>query len=340
MKFKKYSQEEINYLIENYNKLGAKHCSEYLNRPVDSLRSLAYKKLKIKVSKECRSKYNKGKIFIKDINDYSVISTQFTNVDTPISAYILGLIWADGYIKHSNHIYSISLSTTYPDANYFIPLFLKTGKWKIYNFKHKNSNWKLSCTIKTHNFYLSKFLTENDYITKSNASADKILSLIPENLQHYWFRGLLDGDGYIMTGSKYSVGFASSIDQDWTYLEKLAKKLGIKYFISKRNYKSGQSSTFCISNRDDSLILLNYIYNNYISDNIGLSRKYNKYKNIVESKEKFDKKGVCLTRDKKFWRAYKHIKINGKYKQINLGFFDNKEMAIKAVQDYTLKLES
>jgi len=46
-----------------------------------------------------------------------------------------------------------------------------------------------------HNRPLVKYLVDNDYLVKSNASADKILSTIPEKFQHYFFRGLIDGDG-------------------------------------------------------------------------------------------------------------------------------------------------
>jgi len=40
-----------------------------------------------------------------------------------------------------------------------------------------------------------ELLVDNDYKLKSYNSADKILSKIPNSLHHYFFRGLIDGDG-------------------------------------------------------------------------------------------------------------------------------------------------
>lgn len=324
----KYTDEEIKFLIENYSKKGAKFCGEYLKRSYDTIQSKC-KRLGLKVIRNWRSENGlKNK---KTINDnYKVPIQQFINPTNPEIVYILGLLWADGYVCLP---YEISLSTTYPDADYFSSLFLKTGDWKIYSLKKYKSTWKTPCKIITSNFYLVNFLINNDYKSKSYESADKILSLIPENLKHYWFRGLLDGDGYIRTDNKgsHSISFSSSYEQNWNYLEELCKKLDIKYHISKFIGKSNKFSSFQVYGIYKTIKLCEFIYNNYENDKLGLKRKYEKFLQLKATEEKNRYKGVSKMKNGK-WRAYtsgaQHLKPK------HLGIFNKKEDALATISEY------
>jgi hypothetical protein len=131
------------------------------------------------------------------------------------------------------------------------------------------------------------FLIENDYDKKSYTSANKILSKIPNEIKHYWFRGLIDGDGcfYHYTPKKGSTlrqfVLTSTYEQDWTYFENLCKELEIKYTIKRiKNIKSA-SSVIRITNKKGIKKLGEYIYQNFKKDSIGLIRKFNKFKLIT-----------------------------------------------------------
>lgn len=264
-------------------------------------------------------------------NFYKVNSKQFITEMTPLSVYILGLIWADGHINEKTN--QISLSTTYPDADYFIPLFQSLGEWNIYKYEHKNHpTWKISCQIVTSNYFLSNFLKEHDYISKSWLSADKILSVIPDTLRPYWFLGLLDGDGCIMVyknnKQKYGVVFSSGLDQNWEFVETLCKKINVNYSIQRVQSKHGNSSKFIMYGIKNCLIFLDFIYKNH---DYGLPRKREKYKELLQINQIQKYKGVCFDK-KRGWKAY--TKTTKKEPQKHLGFFSCEETAIEAVKAY------
>ena len=115
---------------------------------------------------------------------------------TPEMAYVLGLLWADGYVlmRGKNHG-QITMGNIKEDSLYFRVFFEKVGKWTIREIKgNKRKDQMTFCCYDT-NFI--KWLYEHDYKAKSTISADKILNTIPKSLHQYWFLGLFDGDGCI-----------------------------------------------------------------------------------------------------------------------------------------------
>ena len=326
----KYTTKDIDFLVENYPHKGAKFCSEKLNHTENSIRTRC-SSMKLKVTKELRQYNSKLKTNKKEFNKFRVNPEQFFNPTDPIIIYILGLLWADGYIHRP---YSVELATTYPDAEYLIPLFLKTGKWKPYDKEFpQHKTWKKACTIKTSNKPLVNFLILHDYVSKSKESADKILSIIPEKLQCYWFRGLLDGDGYIHTDNKgsHGISFSSSIDQNWNYLENLCKKLNLEYHVSKENRENSKCSSFHIYSMYKTIKFCEYIYMGYPEDGIGLTRKYNRFLQLKLTEEKNRYRGVCQSETGK-WRTYTSSAMGLKPK--SLGTFNTKEEALKVIEKF------
>ena len=119
---------------------------------------------------------------------------------------------------------------------------LKTGKWKFYK---KTSHNTIPCRLT--NKFIHNFLVENDYISKSTASADKILSKIPEHLKHYWWRGYFDGDGcFCKSNRSYIFTISSNIDQNWNFIDTLFNNLDIFYKIKFviRKTRNSRNSTF------------------------------------------------------------------------------------------------
>lgn len=327
-----YTNDEINFLKFNYPNLGAKFCAEKLNRPINSIISKC-SELKIKNSLEFRIKNSKLKTGKKSFEKYNVNPVQFITPSNNIVVYILGLLWADGYVSSP---YNVSLSTTYPDANYFIDLFLKTGKWKHYDKEHIcHPTWKKSCEIKTSNRILTEFLVLNDYKSKSIESADKILSLIPDNLKHYWIRGLFDGDGHIYTNinGSHRISFSSSYNQNWNYLENICKSINIEYKIRQeiREISNNSNSTFTIYGKHKTIKFCEFMYNGYPNDDVGLKRKYEKFLQLKSTEEKNRYKGICEMESGK-WRTYTSGAKGNKPK--SLGVYKNKEDALKAVEQY------
>ena len=333
MRKSNYSSDEINFIKTNYSDHGAKFCSTELNRPYNSVRYKA-KQLGLNVSKSALSFLMKNRPQ-KTLDMYRVNPLQFMKLTSPISIYILGLLWADGCISFNEKVGAIDFSTTYPDGDYFIPIFNQTGSWRNYRYGHPtHPTWKDSCQIKTTNKPLAKFLQDHDYTVKSNVSADKILSIIPDNLKHYWFLGLLDGDGHISINRKYynyAVTFSSSINQDWNFLAQYCESLDIKFSTTKVLTKTGSSSVFLVRGKHNAIKLLIDLYKDYEHNQIGLPRKYNKYLEFLIIANNKHYSGVCKNGRGK-WRAYTSIKAGRK--QQHLGTFSTKYEAESAVTNY------
>lgn len=276
---KEWSEEELMFLKENYPSFGAKFCAEKLNRSVGAIHTKCYL-LKIKPSKETLTRINKDAQFKYNDNrlntDFNVNVEQFLNIQTPEVAYFLGFLWADGYIVKQE----LRLGILAVDMGVIKPSLDKLGKWN-YNERVRDGEKPL-CTASTNNRKLFNFLVDNDFKIKSGASADKILNKIPPHLKHYFFRGLVDGDGCI---DKNGMSISSNYTQDWSYVSNLSDNLNINSYIYRKIQKSGKYSIIEI-NGINGLVFCNYIYKDREVDNIGLDRKFLKYlelKNTVEN---------------------------------------------------------
>ncbi len=210
--------------------------------------------------------------------DYNVLSKP----TTPEAAYILGLLWADGYV---NPPYSLSIECLTSDMNYLENTFYKIGKWNKYERTRKKR--QSQTTFQTTNMELVEHLSKHYYTSKNHKSACSIINTIPDELLCYWFRGLVDGDGcFYISSDKIIRQFCitSSYEQDWKYMEDILKKLNIRYKIKKQVSKSGnKSSQIRVTSPFDIKSFGEWIYRNYKKDKIGLPRKYEKWKLISES---------------------------------------------------------
>lgn len=205
---------------------------------------------------------------LKYMNNLDLNSKEF--------CYLLGFLWADGYISKKDN--EISIGIQEEDGVEVKDIFLKAFPFNVHIYGYKNKKWKNTMLFSKHDYNFHSFLKENDYIIKSSVSADKILSKIPEHLQHYWWLGYFDGDGnifYRQRNAKYvcpSLSFSSSFNQDWRFLEKLLKNLNIKYTLERKERELGRNSIIWFYSFKDIESLYNYM--NKTGDYIGLKRKH------------------------------------------------------------------
>jgi hypothetical protein len=284
-----WTQEEIEFLKNNYPNKGSNYCSIHLNRKINSIHSKC-SLLKIKLTKDYIKIHNQEvqrKRNEKKLNsDFNVNLEQFLNVTSPNVSYFLGYLWADGYIVRQE----IRLSILKSDMDVIKPVLDKIGKWN-YNERQRD-NRSLICTAITNNKRLVDFLIENDFKIKSGASADKILNKINDSVKHYFFRGLVDGDGSI---NNKRLSISSNYTQDWSYVTKLANKLDLKTYIYRIISEKNKYSVIEM-NGINGLLFGNYIYKNIDLDNIGLKRKYIKY---LELKDRINNSKTSLLKNKK-----------------------------------------
>ncbi len=295
--FKIWTIEEDDIIKKHYSEKGGRYCAKYIANVNMSQIKRRAKKLGLYIDPETLKKITKTTR--KEIqnnrpnSDFNINLDQFLDIKTKEISYFLGLLWADGHVSSSTHksgsFKGISLEIVSEDFSEIKPVLDLIGKWGVYTRKRKKS-WKETTSALTNNQRLSEFLIEHDYDKKSNSSADKILSKIPIELKHYFFRGLSDGDGsFHYSDKKYKklkqFGISSTYSQDWSYLEKECIKLGIRYYISQTITKKGFKSSCLRLNGNNTKLFGDYIYKDMDKYKIGLTRKYEKYLLIKKSVE-------------------------------------------------------
>jgi hypothetical protein len=172
---------------------------------------------------------------------------------TPIFSYVLGLLWADGYLSRPPQK-RIAIEMVEEDMSILQHYFQKTGRWLV-NRRHRLRR-KPTLTLGVSNSELYDFLFKHDYFIKKSVSADEILNHIGASNVPYWLMGLIDGDGNVKTSRQtlavrqgrnwlsFKVTFYSNVNQDWSYLSKICDNLNITYSIVQRDRNSGSSSEF------------------------------------------------------------------------------------------------
>lgn len=209
----------------------------------------------------------------------------FIQANTPEVVYLLGILWADGYVDKKN--FRIVLSIVESDANIIETLIMKTGRWNIRAWQPPGKRKKQKC-FTTSNKKIHQFLSENDYQSKSTSSACKILNCIPEKLHCYFWRGYFDGDGCIHNrsrngGHSSQMSLNGSFHQDWTFVEKCFENLNIKLRIQKSTYKKHKSSRVTIFNVQDIYSFFEFIYPDKKYDGIGFERKYKNFSEMISN---------------------------------------------------------
>lgn len=267
----KYDQKFAKQIFTLYKKSGIEACEKHFDLSKHKIRYIL-------------RRYS----FIPSANHRTFDIHEFILIQKPEIAYILGLIWADGHIEYP---YRITINGVKEDLITLKKVFQSTSSH--WTFRENKTKWRDILCVRLCNKNLCQFLVNQGYKAKSSETACKILSKIPSHLHSYFFRGLIDGDGHFQNSPKtqYSSGkrccsCSSTYDQDWTYFEKLLKRLKINYKISriKRIMKKGHSnasSSIEFYKNADIIKFGNYIYSNYIQDGIGLKRKYDKFQEIV-----------------------------------------------------------
>lgn len=182
-------------------------------------------------------------------------------INTKEIAYVLGFIWADGYLAKKSSIRTECLED---DINQIEKAFDSLGVVKKYT--RNRPNRKTVSRLEINSVVLCRFLAENDYELKSYTSPDKILSKTPKELQPFFFRGVIDGDGCFYYNKKQYLSqfsLCSTYEQDWSYIEKLFNEIKIEnYKIVRREHpkSSSKSSIVRITNKKDLTKLGKFIY--------------------------------------------------------------------------------
>ncbi len=320
-KFNKLSEAQIEFIKNNYKLLGPRGCAKAIGITEGHVG-----KIGVEYDICMDKKYN-----------HSILLNNLKNVSSPEMAYVLGLLWADGTVSK----YSLRINLIQKDMKNIEHIFDATGEWGKYYHTYKNQpTWKTQKILSITNKETCDYLKSLDYNKKSIVSPSKVLNIIPEDLKYFWWRGFFDGDGCIHIKLPYKhFCLAGSFEQSWLDTEILMTNLLVNDFkIRRTKHKNGKwkSSTFNLGGKNSILKFFNYIYPNYIFDDLGLKRKFEKFKLLLEGKPgqqssiykyiKYDKRTKC-------WVS--QIRINKKY--IKIGSFGTEKEAVLAKNKYILE---
>jgi len=257
-----WSQEDINYAINNRNKMSYIEIGKLLGRTRNAV----------------MIKLNKMGYKLEPINTFE--SSFFRNIDTEAKAYWLGFIYADGYVSYTNHkkqtSYTVGIelnSVDYPHLELFN--YCISGNLKIKNRMKKFS--KLSTqesemsSIRVYSKEMVEDLISHGIVYKKSNVIE--FPKIRKDLISHFIRGFFDGDGSISIEKEkqqlrcnFTCGSKVFLDR----LKSIFDKLGMSIYISKEknHFRLG------INGKKSNRIFLEYIYND---STIFLERKHNFY---------------------------------------------------------------
>ena len=270
-----YTQEEKELLLREYveNKKSLHYCSKLIHSNAETVKKFLIEN-NVKIRNKAEALAN-GK---QKERKYPANDFYFSEVNEKM-AYLLGFIAADGNVSKKHHNLTITLAETDIDFLQQIKNELGGREVKVY----QNKDGFTSCTWGCASRQIRKDLE------KYNIVPDKTFSFtFPENLpRNFWrdfIRGYFDGDGSIfedMNGIRFSICSATR-----DVLEKINNYFFESCGTSKQSIyenKKDKNVEYVLRYRtQDSINIFNHLYYDKC---LCLSRKYIKYKTLIEKKK-------------------------------------------------------
>ena len=263
-----FSKKDIEFIKNNYENMT---CAEIGKCLGFTDRQIQGKVAKLNLKKKKRK-----------IND-----DYFEKIDSPLKAYYLGFIYADGYIIHNESTgnYEFGMELQSCDKYILEKLNRELGNLNIiYHREPKEINMKNKQIIHSnHSDYLriySKKLVEDLMKNgiETNKSQKSIFPIVNVNLFFDFLRGYIDGDGcYYMDNNKNTyMHITSASKEPLIYIKNELIKFNIKTNIYCENDKKYR---LMCTNYDSMTLLIKHLY--YKENLFCLKRKYEKIKHFL-----------------------------------------------------------
>lgn len=269
----KWTENEIDIINSNYEK-GATYLSTILNRNLSSIQH-KLSRMKLKASKETKIQSCRINALKKSFKSYPYKVPDFTKNINEYSAYILGILWTDGYLIPKTN--TVGITIVNDDMTEIEWIFNKIGNW--YYKKRKRENKRESGTLTAHNPSLFKSLLNYEFDKKSYQSPKILLNEIPKKYHKYLIRGIIDGDGCFYINKPqytYQLTISSCYTHDWSFYLEYFNEIGFNFKMCRRTSKKGNSSIIILCQRQKLIDFSKWLYSGYEEDRIGLYRKYQK----------------------------------------------------------------
>ena len=282
MKSGVWSQEELDFIKENYKHMSYKEMAKQLDRTKTAV-DLKVNRLGLK-----KSKYVYNEKF-------------FENIDTEEKAYWLGFIYADGYVcagKYNGSIssYEVSIELSSVDKNHLIKFVNSIngniGITEFTKYAGTPPAYHNMCSVR---IYSKKMFDDlnNIGVVQNKTFVIKFPMFLDENLKRHFIRGYFDGDGSVFENKQRKCVRCNFTTASKEFAEHITKCLianGMRCYITRYHtiYQCNISGMYNVG------MFRNFLYKD---SNIFLDRKFNKF---VELYDKYNINNrlehVCLAR--------------------------------------------
>lgn len=213
-------------------------------------------------------------------------NTYFNDIDTPLKAYYLGFIYADGWICANDNPKNYEFGMELQSQDRYILEKLNDelgGKNIIYHSDPKEAMIGDKIIHKNHSDYIRIYskplvlgLKKNGIET--NKSKKDTFPIVPERLFFDFLRGYIDGDGCYYTNKKVNtyMHITCATIPPLNYIHDILLKFNIKTTIYTEH--ENKHRLMC-TDYNSMKLLVNHLY--YKDDLFYLKRKYEKIKHLL-----------------------------------------------------------
>jgi hypothetical protein len=188
---------------------------------------------------------------------------------SPENMYLWGYLWSDGYFLDSRKLVSLEIQEEdFANIEHLIPYY--------YNVSSRaRENRKPTGLASSTREDLFKFFMSNGYEYKDCPST----KITKSQNNHYWFRGLIDGDGCWYIGKCKQFTITSNLFQDWKFFTDMLDNIGVKKYSVRRQPTEHVGSSYVrICNKKGLHKLYDFLYP--AGYDFGLRRKFDKAEEI------------------------------------------------------------
>ena len=188
----------------------------------------------------------------------------FKTIDSPHKAYLLGFIVADGGVV--NDVLAIEVHEKDKEILEFAKQQINPKASLTKCFYDKKRNWRVSFGAKQLAYDLRQYgVVQN----KSKKIESTFINRIPQQFQRFYFRGLVDGDGYVGKNGQVSIYSGSK-----PFIRDVQKQLIEKVGVSPLKIYHGTSYFVSWSSKADRKKLFDYLYGDCLNETFFYKRKY------------------------------------------------------------------
>lgn len=215
------------------------------------------------------------------LRKYSLNEHYFDKVDTPNKAYILGLLYADGYNNRRNNCINLKLQEDDMEILELIKTELSYDAPLTYVELHKDGNNLKNIYILT---IRSAHMSSQLDILGVHQCKSLILefpSFLKHDLYSHFIRGYMDGDGCVYCFEKtndWSASFISTNKFCHTVKDIVLNELGINSYVSLDGRRNDITSNFRVGGNCQVMKFLSWIYKDA---DLKFKRKYVKYQQFL-----------------------------------------------------------